>query len=106
MLINGKEIKLNLTGNVVLVYKETFKKDFFTASANFLRDGALTDALEMVYAFCKAQDPAFMPYKEYMNSIHLGDIIGVDGQSELLEAINDGLSTSAELKKKETETDN
>lgn len=100
MEICGNEVELKLTGDVLLAYKETFNKDFFVASANFIQNGALTEAVDMVYAFAKAQIPAFMSYKEYMKTVHIGDVVGADGQAELLEALNDGLSSTKELKKK------
>lgn len=103
MIIGEKEVQLKLTGEVLLTFKETFNKDFFVASANFLQNGALTDALDMIYAFAKADDPRFMSYKEYMRTIHIGDLVGAEGQAELLEALNEGLSTTKEIKKKEQE---
>lgn len=107
MLIGEKEVELKLTGDVLLIFKETFKKDFFKSSSNFIRDGELTEAIDMIYAFAKADNPGFMSYKVFMkelgNTIPLGDLIGIEGQTELIDALNNGLSGTKEIKKKETE---
>lgn len=106
MIIGEKEVTLKLTGDVLVVFKETFGRDFFTASSNYIQNSAYTEAIDMIYAFVKAEDPHFMPYKLFMkelgNSIPMGDVIGADAQSELMDALMQGLSGSVKIKKKET----
>lgn len=87
MKINEKEYNLELTGYTLVVYKQEFKKDLFSAITEMEKGIDLVTLLEILWAFLKCADSSTPNFEEFSKSITdikhimskevMGELIGI-----------------------------
>ena len=100
MKINEKEYKLKLTGYTLVVYKEQFHKDMFSAIAELEKGIDVVSLMEIIWAFAKSSDKSIPDFEEFTSSItDLSSLLSKENFSELTSIIKSSSQRTIEPKK-------
>ena len=109
MEINGKEIRVRVTGKTLVLFKEEFKKDLFKAMENLSKEQDMVSLFEIVYIIATQDENPRPNYLEFVDGLALGDVLNEGFVEELTEALNKSMNAtkitdvSKSHKKKATE---
>lgn len=69
MIYNEKDYNLALTGYTLVLYKQEFHKDLFTALTKFNNNFDSVSWLEIIWAMLKSSNDNFPNFKNFVSSI-------------------------------------
>lgn len=101
MKINDKEYKLAYTGETLIIYKETFKKDLILESQKIRKDFDFVTLLEICWSMIRTCQDDVPEFREFMASINITKFLSDTSViKEMLKALDSDGSPTKEIKKK------